>query len=68
MDEERVLPDQTVLVRDGRIFEIGDAVYTDVPPGSIRIDASDQYLIPALSDMHIHLEGDAWNMMFPPEK
>jgi len=67
MDQERVLPDQTVIVRNGRISEIGPASSTDVPGGAFRINKAGHYLIPALSDMHVHLEGQAWNMMFPPE-
>jgi imidazolonepropionase-like amidohydrolase len=66
MDEDRVLSDQTVIVKYGRITELGAAQNTNIPYGSIEIDASGQYLIPALSDMHIHLEGQAWNLIFPP--
>ena len=68
MDEERVLIDQTVIVQDGRVYEIGDAARITVPTGTIRIDATGQYMIPALTDMHIHLEGSAWNIMFPPDE
>lgn len=67
MDQERVLSDQTVIVQEGRIVEIGPASSTTVPDGATQIDAVGQYLIPALADMHIHLLGQAWNMMFPPE-
>ncbi len=68
MDEERVLLDQTVIVQSGHITDIGDTAHTTIPNDAIQIDASNQYIIPALADMHIHLEGDAWNIMFPPEK
>jgi cytosine/adenosine deaminase-related metal-dependent hydrolase len=68
MDSDRVLQDQTVLVVDGRILSIADAADGEIPAGAQLIDASAKYLIPALSDMHIHLEGEAWNQMFPPEK
>ena len=67
MDEERVLFDQTLIVQNGRITEIGEAASMAVPSGAIRIDATGQYLIPALADMHIHLEGQAWNIMFSPD-
>lgn len=67
MDAERVLSAQTVITRNGRINNIGDAISTKIPAGAHRIDAAGQYLIPALADMHVHLEGDAWNLMFPPE-
>ena len=67
MDEEHVLFDQTIIVQNGRITEIGPSASTDILGGAIQIDATGQYLIPALADMHIHLEGPAWNIMFPPD-
>jgi imidazolonepropionase-like amidohydrolase len=67
MDAERVWSDQTLITQNGRITQIGAAAEVIVPDDAVQIDATDQYLIPALSDMHIHLEGDAWNLMFPPE-
>jgi len=68
MDRDRVIEGQTVVVVDGRIESVGDTDEAEIPEGAIRIGASGQYLIPALSDMHIHLEGDAWNGLFPPEE
>ena len=67
MDEECVLGDQTMIVQDGRIQQIGAASSTEIPAEARRIDSTGKYLIPALADMHIHLEGSAWNIMFPPE-
>ena len=67
MDEEGVLFDQNVIVQNGRIAEIGYASDSHVPSGAKWIDATGHYLIPALADMHIHLEGEGWNIMFPPE-
>lgn len=67
MDGDRVVEDQTVVVADGRIESLGDRATTTVPPGALHTEASGKYLIPSLSDMHIHLEGEAWNLMFPPE-
>ena len=67
MDTDRVLQNQTVLVADGHVRAIGNAAEIEIPAGANRIAASGEYLIPALSDMHIHLEGAAWNAMFPPE-
>jgi len=68
MDTELVVENQTVVIADGRIVSVGDTENENVPSGAIRIDADGQYLIPALNDMHVHLEGDAWNAMFPPEQ
>jgi hypothetical protein len=51
-----VIPDQTVLVREGRIVEIGPAAGVRVPAGALRIDGAGRYLMPGLADMHVHLE------------
>lgn len=67
MDAERVLRDQTVVVADGTIVVIGPASRVKVPAGAVAIDARGRYLLPALCDMHVHLLGEAWNMMLRPE-
>lgn len=59
MDRERLLRDQTVIVRDGLIAEVGDASKVQVPPGAKRVDGRRKYLIPGLVDMHNHLFADA---------
>lgn len=68
MDTDRVMEGQTVVVVDGRIKSVGDTAETEIPAGATRIEASGHDLIPALSDMHVDLEGDAWNGLFPPEE
>ena len=68
MDRERVLRDQTVVIADGKIAEIGPASAVEVPAEALRIDATGRYLLPALSDMHVHLLGESWNAMFPPSE
>ncbi|HEX7318168.1 MAG TPA: amidohydrolase family protein [Pyrinomonadaceae bacterium] len=55
MDKERVIENQTVVVRDGRIVEIGPTGKTKVPPGATRIDGRGKFLMPGLADMHAHL-------------
>jgi imidazolonepropionase-like amidohydrolase len=55
MDSERVLPRQTVLVESGRVTALGPSDKIQVPAGATRIDGRDQYLIPGLADMHVHL-------------
>jgi len=67
MDRERVLPDHTVVVVDGRIAAIGPSSKVKVPRKAIQIDARGRYLIPALSDMHVHVEGESWNALLSPE-
>ncbi|MDQ1559816.1 MAG: hypothetical protein QOD32_2876 [Pyrinomonadaceae bacterium] len=58
MDRERVLADQTVIVRDGVIVEMGDAKKVRVPRDARRIDGRGKFLIPGLTDMHVHLFTD----------
>ena len=67
MDVERVLDDQTVLVVNGRIVAVGPSSSVRVPGAALRVDATGRYLLPALSDMHVHLLSNAWSMMLSPE-
>ena len=67
MNEETLLRDQTVVTADGKIIEIGAAATTKVPRDAQRVDATGRYLLPALCDMHVHLEAEAFNMMLAPE-
>lgn len=55
LDSERTVPGQTVVVQDGRIAAIGEAGAVEVPEGATRVDASGQYLMPGLAEMHAHL-------------
>ncbi|MFQ5679098.1 MAG: amidohydrolase family protein [Gemmatimonadota bacterium] len=55
MDRERILADQTVLVRGDRIVRIGPAGEVRVPEQARRVEASGQYLIPGLGEMHAHV-------------
>ena len=57
MDRERKLPGQTVLVRGGRIVEIGPVARVKVPNDGVRVDGRGKYLIPGLAEMHGHLPG-----------
>lgn len=58
IDRERVLANQTVIVRNGMIESIGDANKVRVPKDATRIDSAGKYLIPGLVDMHTHLLSD----------
>jgi imidazolonepropionase-like amidohydrolase len=55
MDRERVIENQTVIIRDGRIVEIGPSAKVKVPDGAQRINAPGKYLMPGLAEMHGHL-------------
>lgn len=56
MDRERVLKEQTVLVKNGIITEIGKKV--KIPKDAQVIDGRGKFLIPGLTDMHVHLMSD----------
>ena len=55
MDEERVLENQTVIVRDGRIAEMGSADEMDVPEGAMQIEGEGRFLVPGMAEMHGHI-------------
>src|SRR5688500_15042953 len=59
MDRERVIANQTVVVRNGLITEIGDAKKVKLPKDAVRIDGNGKYLVPGLVDMHTHLLSDS---------
>ena len=55
MDRERVIEKQTVIVRGGRIAEIGPANKIKVPDGATKIEGTGKYLMPGLAEMHGHI-------------
>lgn len=55
MDRDRILERQTVIIRDGRIAQIGAAARVKAPDGAMRVDASGKFLMPGLAEMHGHL-------------
>ncbi len=58
MDSERILANQTVVIRNGTIAEIGDAAKVKVPKDAVTVDGKGKYLMPGLVDMHTHLLSD----------
>lgn len=69
MDRERVVANQTVVIRGDRIETIGESGRVTVPAGATRVDGSGQFLIPALAEMHAHVPsgaaaGDAERVLF----
>jgi imidazolonepropionase-like amidohydrolase len=49
----------SVLIRDGKIAEVGEKVA--VPAGAKVIDASGQFLMPGIIDCHSHIAADSIN-------
>jgi hypothetical protein len=51
MDLERVVTDQTVIARDGRIDDIGPASRIEIPEGTVLVDGVGKYLLPGVAEM-----------------
>lgn len=58
MDRERAISKQTLIVKGGRIAEFGDSSKVKIPKDAHQIDGTGKFLIPGLSDMHVHLYSD----------
>lgn len=55
MSDERVVTQQTVIVRDGLIGTIGSVDEVPVPEDALVVDGTDRFLIPGLAEMHAHV-------------
>ena len=55
MDSEAVLPNQTVVVKDGKVETVGDAGKVKYSKNAMVIDGSGKYLMPGLAEMHAHV-------------
>ncbi|HWZ45305.1 MAG TPA: amidohydrolase family protein [Candidatus Saccharimonadales bacterium] len=55
-----VRTDQTVVVRGGRITSVAATVGFQPPKNALVIDATGQFLIPGLWDMHVHSAFGDW--------
>lgn len=57
MDEERVLPGQTVTIVSARIQEVTANEEAAPPADAEVIDGSGKFLLPGLAEMHAHVPG-----------
>ena len=55
MNDDRVIPAQTVIVNGDRVVAIGDVEVTVLPDDAKIIDGTDRYLLPGLTEMHGHV-------------
>jgi imidazolonepropionase-like amidohydrolase len=60
MTYEKIVKNQTVLVKGKRIVEIGSSKTVPVPANSKLIDGTGAYLMPGLADMHMHTRVSVW--------
>lgn len=57
-DSGTVLTDQTVVIREGRIASIGASSGTKIGSDIKRVSGTAKFLMPGLTDAHVHLEND----------
>ncbi|ARU29234.1 amidohydrolase family protein [Cellvibrio sp. PSBB006] len=50
-----ILPEQTILIENKKIKSVGQSQTIDLSDGTIKINARNQYVMPALWDMHTHI-------------
>ncbi len=55
MDRERVLENQTVVVRNGKITALGNDGKVTIPKDALVIDARGKYLTPGWAEIHAHV-------------
>jgi imidazolonepropionase-like amidohydrolase len=55
MSSDEVVAQQSLVVVDGRISQLGHVDAVPVPKGALVIDGTDRYLMPGLAEMHAHV-------------
>ncbi|WP_373487895.1 amidohydrolase family protein [Blastomonas sp.] len=55
-EESALLPNYTVVIRDGKIAAVGPRGKLAIPAGAVIIDGTGRFLMPGLTDAHVHLE------------
>lgn len=55
VDTERAFARHTVLIRKGVIVSVSPAESANIPSTARRIDGTGRYLIPGLTDAHVHI-------------
>ncbi len=60
MGPQGVVNHGVILVRDGKIVEVGEKVA--IPDGARVIDAGDGWAMPGFVDLHCHIGGSMWDI------
>jgi len=55
LDATPGVSDAVILVRDGRIVQVGTPASVQVPAGASRVDLGGRFVIPGLISTHVHL-------------
>jgi len=56
-EQGKFLPDQTVVIRGGRVERTGSTDRVKAPRNGRIVDARGKYILPGLIDAHVHLTG-----------
>jgi imidazolonepropionase-like amidohydrolase len=59
----KYVPDQAVLIADGKVSAVGAGGSIKAPAGATVIDGRGKTLTPGLWDAHRHVGGDDWNLL-----
>lgn len=59
------MTDATLIVRDGRIAQVGSSGAVRVPRNMKRVDGRAKWLMPGLSDMHVHALNRGYGRQLP---
>ena len=54
VEKQRWIPNQTVIIKDDRIVNIQKSSKIKIPESAIVINGTDKYVLPGLTDAHIH--------------
>jgi imidazolonepropionase-like amidohydrolase len=54
----KLLPDQMLVIEDGKIISVGDAAGTKAPADALRVELPNATVLPGLIDAHTHLTMD----------
>jgi uncharacterized protein YkuJ len=65
MTTEALMSDQTVIVEGRKITVVGPSKQTEIPENANVINCRNAFLMPGLSDMHMHLRDDWMSDVWP---
>ncbi len=64
MVNDSILYEQSVLVKDGKIVDIGIYDEMTIPKNAHIVEGKDQFLIPGLCDMHVHYNNEDDRLLY----
>lgn len=59
MENDQLIPNQTVLIKGGKIISIGSSQDISTSGTSTIVDGSGKYLMPGIAEMHAHIPGNS---------